>query len=162
MRATNILVALAVAVLAVMPASAAPGTPVASKDGTTFTLEDMHIYWLRNLGKDGLLDFFQSMVIHQEGLKLGLVPTQAEIAGFIQDTMGQDIYSQFMELYSERAVKQLIEYTIVIDKYNDWLREKIRREQSITVTEADARDFFISNIEEFHVPEGVHLSIISV
>jgi foldase protein PrsA len=148
--------------LAGTAARAADATPVASKDGTTFTLEDLNIYWLRNLGKDGLLDFFQTMVVYQEGIKQNLKPTEQEITDFINNTMGQDIYNQFKQLYSERAVRQLVEYTLVTSKYEIWLRDKVRREKNVTVTEQEANQYFLENIDQFHLPEGVYISIISV
>jgi foldase protein PrsA len=143
-------------------ALAADSTPVASKDGTSFTLEDLNIYWLRNLGKDGLLDFFQTMVVYQEGLKQNLKPTDQEVSDFINKTMGQDIYTQFKQLYSERAVHQLVEYTLVTAKYETWMRDKLRKEKNITVTEQEANQYFLEHIDQFHKPEGVWISIISV
>jgi hypothetical protein len=148
-----------------MPAGAAIAaseTPVASKDGMTFSVEDLGAYWLRNLGKEGLLDFFQMMIVYQEGLKEGLAPTEAERKEFIDKTMGPDIFQQFKQLFSEKTVNQLVEYTIVTAKYETWLRDKIAREQNITVTEEDARSYFFGNIDQFQLPEGVYLSIISV
>jgi foldase protein PrsA len=141
---------------------AAPETPIATKDSVTYTLEDLCIYWLRNLGKDGLLDFLQTMVVYQEGKRQGLAPTQQEVDDFINNTMGQDIYQEFRQLYSDRAVRQLIEYTLVTSDYEQWLRDKIQREQNITVTESEAHDFFLNNIEMFHTPESALLSLISV
>lgn len=141
---------------------AAPDTPIATKDNITYTLEDLCIYWLRNLGKDGLLDFLQTMVVYQEGKRQGLAPTQQEIDDFINNTMGQDIYQEFKQLYSDRAVRQLVEYTLVTSDYEQWLRDKIQREQNITVTESEAHDFFLSNIDMFHTPESAMLSLISV
>lgn len=153
---------LLAALLVGTSAQAADTTPVASKDGSTFTLEDLNIYWLRNLGKDGLLDFFQTMVVYQEGLKQNLKPTDQEVSDFINNTMGQDIYSQFKQLYSDRAVRQLVEYTLVTAKYETWLRDKIRSEKNVTVTEQEANQYFLENIDQFHLPEGVFISIISV
>jgi foldase protein PrsA len=143
-------------------AVAAPETPVATKDGQVYTLEDLNIYFLRMLGKDGLLDFLQSMVVYQEGLKQGLKPTDAEITDFVQKTMGSEVYGQFKQLFVEGSVRQLIEYTIVNGKYEEWLRKKLRTEKKITVTEAEAKEYFLSHISEFHLPDGVYLSIISV
>ncbi|MCB1217787.1 peptidyl-prolyl cis-trans isomerase [bacterium] len=160
--AFSALVLCLLALCMAMPASAAGNSPVASKDGVTFTLDDLNIYWLRNLGKDGLLDFFQTMVVYQEGLKQGLRPTQQEMTDFVDNTMGRDVYNQFKLLYSEKTVNQLLEYTIVTSKYEVWLRDKISREKNIKVTEAEANKFFLENIEQFHLPEGAHLSIISV
>ena len=159
---TLIAFSLLMVLLAGAAAQAADTTPVASKDGTTFTLEDLNVYWLRNLGKDGLLDFFQTMVVYQEGLKQGLKPSEQEVSDFINNTMGQDIYSQFKQLYSDRAVRQLVDYTLVTSKYEMWLRDKLRREKNITVTEQEANQYFLSNIDLFHLPEGVYISIISV
>lgn len=158
----RVLVAAILLVVLAGPVLAAPETPVATKDLKTYTLEDLSLYWLRNLGKDGLLDFFQTMVVYQEGVKQGLAPTAAEVDGFINNTMGRDIFDEFKQLYSERAVRQLVEYTLVTSAYETWLRDKIRREQNVTVTESEAHDFFLDNIELFHVPEGVWLSLISV
>jgi foldase protein PrsA len=143
-------------------AQAAPDTPIATKDTATYTLEDLCIYWLRNLGKDGLLDFLQTMVVYQEGKRQGLAPSQQEIDDFINNTMGRDIYDEFRQLYSDRAVRQLVDYTLVTSEYEQWMRDKIRREQNITVTESEAHDFFLNNIEMFHTPEGAYLSLISV
>lgn len=143
-------------------AQAAPDTPIATKGTATYTLEDLCIYWLRNLGKDGLLDFLQTMVVYQEGKRQGLAPTQQEIDDFINNTMGRDIYDEFRQLYSDRAVRQLVDYTLVTSEYEQWMRDKIRREQNITVTESEAHDFFLNNIEMFHTPEGAYLSLISV
>lgn len=157
-----IALALLIMLLAGTSAYAAPDTPVASKDGATFTLEDLNVYWLRNLGKDGLLSFFELMVVYQEGLKQGLKPTEAEINDFKANQMGQDIYTEFQQLYTKRAVDQLVEYTLVTSKYELWLRDKIRREKNISVTEAEANEYFLANINQFHLPEGVYISLISV
>jgi parvulin-like peptidyl-prolyl isomerase len=148
--------------LGTVPSVAAPNTAVASKDGVTFTVEDLNVYWLRNLGKDGVEDFLMMMVVYQEGLKVGLKPSQDEINKFISDTMSREIYDQFKQLYSENAVRRLVEYTLVTGKYETWLREKIRDEQNITITESEANEYFLSNIDEFHLPAGAYLSIISV
>ena len=51
MKLTRLLIAMLLAVLIALPAQAETNTPLASKDGTDFVLEDLHIYWLRNLGK---------------------------------------------------------------------------------------------------------------
>ena len=144
------------------PASAAWDSAVASKDGTTFTVENLSIYWLRNLGKDGLLDFFQTMVVYQEGLRQGLKPTAEETQSFINEKMDPLVYEQFKQLYSQPALDQLVEYTIVASKYELWLRDKILREKNIAVTEEEARDYFLKNIDQFHLPEGVYISLISV
>jgi parvulin-like peptidyl-prolyl isomerase len=162
-RLTATAIALFIsALLSNAPASAAGNSPVATKDNVTFTLDDLNIYWLRNLGKDGLLDFFQTMVVYQEGLKQGLRPTQQDMTDFVDNTMGRDVYNQFKLLYPEKSVNQLLEYTIVTSKYETWLRDKIRREKNIKVTEEEANKFFLENIDQFHLPEGAHLSIISV
>lgn len=163
MRSIRRIIALAAAAALLSgTALAAPESPVAAKDGQVYTLEDLSIYFLRMLGKDGLLDFLQSMVVYQEGLRQGLKPTDAEISEFVQKTMGPEVYAQFKQLFTERSVRQLIEYTLVNSKYEDWLRKKIRTEKKITVTEAEAKEYFLSHISEFHLPEGVYLSIISV
>ena len=159
---STVIVLMILAIIIVQPASAAVASPVATKEGVTFTLDDLNIYWLRNLGKDGLLDFFQTMVVYQEGLKQGLRPTQQEMTDFVDKTMGRDVYTQFKLLYPEKSVNQLLEYTIVTSKYETWLRDKIRREKNIKVTEDEANKFFLENIDQFHLPEGAHLSIISV
>ena len=152
----------AIALALALPAWAASDSPIASKDGVTYTLEDMNLYFLRNLGNNGLIDFFQMMVVYQEGIKQGLKPTQAEINDFIDKQIGQQTYKQFKQLYSDKAVGQLIEYTIVGDKYSKWLRDKIRNDQRITVTEDEAKKYFFDNIKDFHLPQGVNISIISV
>lgn len=153
---------LAAAVLAPRAASAAMESPLATKDGTKYTLEDLSVYLLRNAGKDGLLAFLQEMVIYQEGVKQGLQPSDAEIQEFIDSTMTSEVYTQFKQLFSESAVRQLVEYTLVNDKYDQWLRDKIRKDKNITVSEKEANDYFLKNIDQFHLPEGVALSIISV
>lgn len=156
------LSALAMSLLLTLPALAAADTPVASKDGVTFTIEDVNVYWLSNLGANGLKDFIATMTVYQEGIKQGLRPTPAEIDAFIDDDMGRDFYDEFKQLYSEQAIRQFVEYTLITSKYETWLRDKIRREQDVSVTQAEANDFFLNNIELFHVPEGVYISIISV
>ena len=102
------------------------------------------------------------MTVYQEGVKVGLKPTAAEVKDFVDNKMSPDIYNQFKQLYSAKAVDQLVDYTIVGAKYEKWLRDKIRREQNITVTEQEANDYFLKNINQFHLPEGVYISIISV
>jgi parvulin-like peptidyl-prolyl isomerase len=157
-----IMIALTLSLVLAASAHAAPETPVATKGVNTYTLEDLCIYWLRNLGKDGLLDFFQTMVVYEEGKRQGLAPSQQEVDSFINDTMGRDIYDEFRQLYSDRAVRQLVEYTLVTSDYEQWLRDKIRRDKNITVTESEAHEFFLSNIDLFHTPEGVWISLISL
>lgn len=162
MNIAKFTVATAIALCLVSPALAAGDTPIASKDGVTFTLDDVNVYWLRNLGKDMLLDFFQMMIVYQEGQKQGLQPTDSDKQKFIADEMGQAIYNEFMELYDQQTVDQLIEYTIVGGKYEEWLRDKIRRDNNIAVTEQDAHQYYMSNLDQFHLPDGVHISLISV
>lgn len=162
MRAALMLVAALAAVLVTFPAAAADTSAVATKDGKSFLLEDINIYWLRNLGSDGLRAFFEDMVLYQEGLKQNLQPTPAETQDYIDNVMGKDTYQQFTQLYSERALKQLVDVTLVSRKYETFLRDKIRREKSLTVTESEARDYFLKNIDLYHLPEGAYLSIISV
>jgi len=72
------------------------------------------------------------------------------------------VYEQFKQLYSQNAIDQLVQYTIVTSKYEQWERDKILREKNISVTEDEARDYFLSNIDQFHLPEGVYISLISV
>jgi parvulin-like peptidyl-prolyl isomerase len=166
MQSPRFLSALAAAIIAAVlfgaEAQAAPDSPVASKGGVTYTLEDLQVYFLRMMGKDGLLDFLQSMVVYQEGIKQGLKPTDAEVNDFVQKIMGADVYAQFKQLFSERAVRQMIEYNIVNSKYEGWLRKKLRTDNKITVTEKEASDYFLGHIDEFHLPAGVYISIISV
>lgn len=162
MRLAASIFSLALLAALAAPAFAAPDSPIASKDGSTFTLEDMHLFFLGSLGNDGLVDFFQTMVVYQEGLKQGLKPTQAEINDFIDKQIGQDTYNQFKQLYSERAMHMYLEYTLVYDKYTKWLRDKILREQGITATPDEAKKYFLEHIDKFHLPEGVYISIISV
>ena len=162
MKLTLTVLAVLAALATAPCAFAASETAIAQKDGMTFTVEDLSAYWLRNLGKDGLLDFFQMMTVYQEGLKEGLAPTEAERSEFIEKTMSRDIFNQFKQLFSEKSINQLVDYTIVTSKYETWLREKIAREQSIMVTEEDARSYFFANVSQFQLPEGVYLSIISV
>ena len=162
MKHTLILAAICISLGLVSPALAGADTPVASKDGYTYTIEDVNVYWLSNLGANGLKDFIATMAVYQEGIKQGLKPTQDEVDDFIDNEMGRDFYNEFRQLYSDRAVRQFIEYTLVTSDYETWLRDKIRRDRNLTVTEGEANDFFLNNIEMFHVPEGVYLSIISV
>lgn len=156
------LFAVVMGLTMVVPALAGSDTQVASKDGVAYTIEDVNVYWLSNLGANGLKDFIATMTVYQEGIKRGLRPTKVEIDSFIDDDMGRDFYNEFKQLYSERAVRQFVEYTLVTSKYEIWLRDKISREQNVSVTQSEARDFFLSNIELFHVPEQVYISIISV
>lgn len=162
MRAAPIAAAALAAILMSFPGIAADSSPVAAKDGKTFVLEDIHIYWLRNLGSEGLRAYFEDMVLYQVGLKENLKPTEAEMTDYINNVMGAATYQQFIQLYSERAVRQLVEVTLVSRKYETWLRDKIRREKSLTVTESEAQKFFLENIDLYHLPEGAYLSIISV
>lgn len=162
MRIALLISAVLTAVLLALPALAADNSAVASKDGKTFMLEDINIYWLRNLGSEGLRAFFEDMVLYQEGLKQNLKPTDAEMKDYIDNVMGSATYQQFLQLYTERGVRQLVEVTLVSRKYETWLRDKIKRERSLTVTESEARDFFLKNIDLYHLPEGAYLSIISV
>lgn len=162
MNYLKVLVVICLCLTLALPALASPDTPVAAKDGITYTIEDVNVYWLSNLGANGLKDFIATMVVYQEGVRQGLKPSASEIDDFINNEMGRDFYNQFKQLYSERSVRQFVEYTLVTSEYETWLRDKIRRERNVTVTETEANDFFLSNIELFHVPEGVYLSIISV
>ena len=60
---TAVLFALLITAVFATGALASPESPIVSKDGSTFKLEDVSLYYLRNLGKDGLLDFLQTLVI---------------------------------------------------------------------------------------------------
>src|SRR5512146_3109315 len=92
--AVTTLIALAAAAAILSgPAQAAPDSPIASKDSSTYALEDLSIYFLRMMGKDGLLDFLQSMVVYQEGIKQGLKPADADVTDFVQKTMGKEVYA---------------------------------------------------------------------
>jgi parvulin-like peptidyl-prolyl isomerase len=165
MTGSPIRATLCAAVLTVVFAThgfAATESPIVSKDGTTYKLEDVSLYYLRNLGKDGLLDFLQTMVIYQEGVKLGLKPTEQERTDFIEKKMGRDVYDSFLELFSKPAVDSLVGYSIVESKYYRYLRDRIKKEKNYTVSEKEAREYFTSHIDDFHLPEGAFLSIISV
>jgi parvulin-like peptidyl-prolyl isomerase len=157
-----VLFALLITAVLATSALASPESPIVSKDGGTFKLEDVSLYYLRNLGKDGLLDFLQTMVIYQEGKKIGLQPTAAERSEFIEKRMGKDVYDGFVQLFSKASVDQLVDYTLVESKYYKYLRDKIKKEKNYTVSEKEASDYFTSHIEDFHLPEGAYLSIISV
>ena len=161
-RLTAALCAFVIAVVFATSALAAPESPIVSKDGSTFKLEDVSLYYLRNLGKDGLLDFLQTMVIYQEGTKIGLKATAAERSDFIEKKMGRDVYDGFSQLFSKSSVDQLVDYTLVESKYYKYLRDKIKKEKNYTVSEKEANDYFTSHIQDFHLPEGAYLSIISV
>jgi parvulin-like peptidyl-prolyl isomerase len=161
-RLVTVLAVLALTLSMVITAPAAPTTPIVSKDGETFTLDDVSLYYLRNLGKDGLLDFLQTMVVYQEGKKIGLTTTAAEKSDFIEKKMGRDVYDGFSQLFNKAEVDQLVDYTQVEAKYYKYLRDKIKKDKNYTVSEKEARDYFTSHIEDFHLPEGAYLSIISV
>jgi parvulin-like peptidyl-prolyl isomerase len=161
-KLTAALCAFSVSLALTGHAFAGPETPIVSKDGTTFKLEDVSLYYLRNLGKDGLLDFLQTMVIYQEGIKLGLKPSAQERTDFIEKNMGRDVYDGFTELFSKASVDQLVDYSIVESKFFRHLREKIKKEKNFTVSEKEANTYFTSHIDEFHLPEGCYLYILSV
>jgi parvulin-like peptidyl-prolyl isomerase len=161
-RIAAALCAFALAVMFAGAAIASPESPIVSKDGQTFKLNDVSLYYLRNLGKDGLLDYLQTMVIYQEAKKLGLTATAAERSDFIEKKMGRDVYDGFVQLYGKESTDLLVDYTLLESKYYKYLRDKIKKEKNYTVSEKEARDYFTSHIEDFHLPEGAYLSIISV
>lgn len=162
MRIALLITIIAINAMLALPARAASDSPIASKDGVTYTVEDLDLYLHNRVGIDGLRDFFRMITVYQEGINQGLKPTKAEIDDFIDKNYGSEAYEQFKQLYSENAIRRLVEHTIVIDKYHKWLSDKIRNEQHITVTEKEAQQVFWDNIKVFHQPQGVKISIISV
>jgi foldase protein PrsA len=141
---------------------AAFDSPVASKDGKTFTLEDVDIYWLHNLGSNGVIDFLQHMALYEEGLKLNLKPADAEVDDFIKTAIGPDTYKQFVQLYSEHAVRQMVEALLVNRKYDQYLHDKIVKDHALTVTAQEANQFYLQHIDQYDLPPGAYLSVISV
>ena len=52
MRNFGFVIVVIMLVLLALPVQASPNSPIASKDGITYSLNDLTIYWLHNLGKE--------------------------------------------------------------------------------------------------------------
>jgi len=135
---------------------------LATIDGYQVSLEDFNIFYMKQLGAEGLLTFLEQIVVYREAKNLGLQPTPQEREQFIKENMTQEIYDGFKELYSQAALDKFIEYNIMNRKYRAYLEDKFIKEKNIKVTDEDAQKFYLKNISKFQLPERVQISIISV
>ena len=135
---------------------------LATIDGYQVSLEDFNIFFMKQLGAEGLLTFLQQIVVYREAKSLGLQPTPQEREEFIKHDMTPEIYEGFKELYSQAALDKFIEYNIMNRKYREYLENKFIKEKNIKVTDEDAGKFYYKNISKFQLAERVQLSIISV
>jgi len=159
---TLLLIALAITAAGLLPAHAAPDTVLSTKDGQSYTLEDFHIFYMKQLGARGLITFLEQMVVYEEAKKQGLAPTKEETAEFIKNDMTPEIYKGFQQIYSQKALNKFVEYTIMNRKYRKYLEQKFIKEKGINITDDDARKYYVKNIDKFQLPDRVQLSIISV
>ena len=158
----SLIAAILLVLFLTAPAVAASNTVLASHDGNNYSLEDFSIFFLRQLGASGLVTFLEQAVVYEEAKKLGLVPTAAEKAKFIDENMTQEIYDGFAELYTPAALNRFVEYTIMNDKLREHLEAKFVTEKNISVSDDDANRFYLQNIGMFEPDERVWMSIISV
>lgn len=138
-----------------------PDQKIFTASGETFTMEDLNLFYLKTLSGDGLVEFFKQVAVYEEGKRLGLAPTEKEIQDFIANSMTQKLYDAYREVAGDAALKKLISYSIVSDKYDKYLRDKITKEQNIVVTEADAQKYYLDNLRKIQKPERVDMAIIS-
>jgi len=158
----SLIATILLGLLFAAPAAAASNTVLASHDGNNYSLEDFSIFFLRQLGASGLVTFLEQAVVYEEAKKLGLIPTAAEKAKFIDENMTQEIYDGFAELYTPAALNKFVEYTIMNDKFREHLEAKFIAEKNISVSDDDANRFYLQNIGMFEPDERVWMSIISV
>ncbi len=143
-------------------AKAQSSQPLASIDGETVTLEDFNVFFLKQLGAQGLVTFLEQVVVYREARKLGFTPTEQERKEFIEKEMTQEVYNGFKELYSQEALDRFVDYNIMNRKFRKYLEEKFIKEKNIKITDDQVGKYYTRNIDKFQLPERVQLSIISV
>jgi foldase protein PrsA len=149
--------------LAAQTAHAAPDTVLATHNGSNYSLEDFNIFFMKQVGAKGLVAFLEQALVYEEAKKLPeCIPTAAEKQKFIDETMTAAVYKGFQQLYSQAAIDRFIEYTIMNQKYRDYLENKFVTEKKISITDDQAHQFYLKNIDLFQPNDRVWMSIISV
>lgn len=155
------LLALFFAIAVPKSATADLNTPIMQVGSDSYNLEDLSLFYVRNLGSNGLFDFIQQVIIYKEAKQLGITPSDKEIADFIKDYMKDDIFNDYKAVFSDRSIKQLISFTLASENYDKYIRNKLAKELNIKVTESEAKKFYIDNIDKIHRPETREISVIS-
>lgn len=145
-------------------AFAAANTVILSQGGHDYTLDDYTFFTFIRSDKV-FAPFVELLIRRSEAESRGIQVSDAEIDKFIAENMkdesGVDKFKAYSELFDPGVIKRYVRMLILEEKLEDTVRADIIKEQSIKVTEADAKDFYLKNIDKIFKPAQVELSIIS-
>ncbi len=145
-------------------AFAAPNTVILSQGSHDYTLDD-YTFFIFIRSDKVFAPFVELLIRRSEAESRGLQVTDAEIDKFIAENMkdekGVDKYKAYSELFDPTVIKRYVRMLILEEKLEDTVRTDIIKEQGIKVTEADAKDYYLKNIDKIFKPALVELSIIS-
>ncbi len=168
MRVTKFALGVVFSLLILFAALATPkvaradmNTTIMQVGSENFNLEDLSLFYVRNLGSNGLFDFIQQVIIYKEAKQLGIGPSDKEINDFIKDYMKDDIYNDYKNVFTERSIRQLISFTLASENYDKYIRNKLAKDLNIKISESEAKKFYIDNIDKIHRPETREISVIS-
>ena len=163
-RAILLVIAVGLTVVVLAGSASAqigPGQKIFTASGEVFTMEDLNLFYIKTLSGDGPVEFFKQVVVYEEAKRLGLAASDQEIQDFIKSSMTQKLYDAYREIAGDAALKRLIAYSIVSDKYDKYIRDKVMKEQNINVSEAEAQKYYLDNLRKIQKPERVEMAIIS-
>ncbi|MEP0814429.1 MAG: peptidyl-prolyl cis-trans isomerase [bacterium] len=145
-------------------ALAANNTVILSQGGHDYTLEDYSLFLF--IQSSSMFEkFVEDVIVRAEAEKRNITVSDQEIEDFIKENMidadGRNRYVQYQEVFAQDVIRRQITMQILEEKLVKLLRENIIKEQKITVTEAEAKDYFLKNIDKFHKPERVEVSLLS-
>lgn len=145
-------------------AEAAFDTVILVQGGHEYTLEDYNLFLFIH-SSDLFEKFVELVIVRSEAESRGLAVNDAEIDEFVAENMvdknDRNRYEQYQEIFDGPAIRRQIAMQVLESKLVKHLRDKIARENSIDITEDDARNYFLENISDIHQPARVEISLLS-
>ena len=145
-------------------AFAASNTSVLTQGGYDYALDDYSLFLF--IQSSSMFEkFVEQVITRAEAETRGIKVTDPEIDKFVAANMvdkdGRNRYEQYKELFDEKTIRKQIMMQIMEDKLVEQLRENIVKEQKLEVTEKEAKDYYLANLNKIHKPERVEVSLFS-
>jgi foldase protein PrsA len=130
------------------------GQVVATVNGEKITRDELYEAMYTQVGQEAIDEIITRRLIVQEGQRLGLAVSDAEVDAEIDKIIEENFMGmkeQFLEILEQYGVSL---ETVMNDTRLNLMVQKIARSQ-IEVTDEDARDYFEANKAVFNVPDEV-------
>ena len=145
-------------------AAAASNTVILDQGGHEYVLDDYTLYLFIH-SSNMFEKFVEQTIVRSEAESRNLKASPEEVQKFISENMvdsdGRNRYELYKEIYDPKTIDKQIAMQVLEDKLITDMKTKIETEQKISVTEQEAKNYFLSNIDKIHKPERVEISLIS-